>query len=182
MDVDPVSSRVLLSKLLGEVLADFNTYPLKDWDVKAHREECTQSCYKCLHRYSNQPFHGLLDWRLGLAFLRALYQSDFVAGADGDFSAPELVDWTEIGVSGLQRLREAISQETSEVRTVGEIPVVSIETKRGDYGVVVVHPFWSKSAIDRITKPLISEFPAGLLTPDSFTVERRLWAIYQNIS
>ena len=181
-DVDPVTSRALLSNLIGEVLADFNAYPLKDWDAKSHRDECTQSCYKCLHRYSNQPFHGLLDWRLGIAFLRALYQSDFVAGADGDFSAPELVDWTEIGVSGLQRLREAISQETSEVRTVGEIPVVSIETKRGNFGVVVVHPFWSKSAIDRITKPLVSEFPAGLLTPDSFTVERRLWAIYQNIS
>jgi hypothetical protein len=181
-EIDPVSSGVLLSKLIGEVLNDFNTYPLKDWDSKNHRNECTQSCYKCLHRYSNQPFHGLLDWRLGLSFIRALSQADFVAGANGDFSTPELADWTEIGVSGLQRLREAISNKSSEVTTFGEIPMVSIETKRGKFGVVVVHPFWSKTAIERLTQPLVSEFPAGMLTPDSFTVERRLWAIYQNIA
>ena len=37
-----------------------------------HRKDCGQSCYVCLQRYGNRQYHGLLDWRLELGFLRAL--------------------------------------------------------------------------------------------------------------
>jgi hypothetical protein len=173
-------SQTLLSTLIHEVLHNANAYPLKDWDTIEHRAQCTQGCYKCLLRYSNQPYHGLLDWRLGLGFLRALYEVDYVAGADGDFSDVELSDWNSKGIDGLKRLQETIPQ-TSSISLHGKLPLLSVETKNGLFGVVVVHPFWSESAVARNLQKLTSQFPAGLITPDSFTVERRLWAVYRKI-
>ena len=179
-ETDAATSKVLLSQLIDEVLNDRTKYPLRDWDESSHRAQCTQGCYKCLLRYSNQSYHGLLDWRLGLSFLRAMYQQNYVAGADGDFSSVELSDWTNIGQDGVTRLQEAITHK-SQVSVHNQLPVLSVDTKDGKFGVVVVHPFWSESALSRITKDFKAEFPAGFITPDSFTVERRLWAVYQNI-
>ncbi|NOT01453.1 MAG: DEAD/DEAH box helicase [Phycisphaerales bacterium] len=34
--------------------------------------DCPNSCYRCLRSYRNQRWHGLLDWRLAVPFLRAL--------------------------------------------------------------------------------------------------------------
>jgi len=34
--------------------------------------DCPNSCYRCLRSYRNQRWHGLLDWRLALPYLRAL--------------------------------------------------------------------------------------------------------------
>ena len=40
------------------------------WSAKAHAHECDASCNLCLRDFSNQPYHGLLDWRLGLDMAR----------------------------------------------------------------------------------------------------------------
>ena len=31
-----------------------------------HMRNCTSSCYDCIRDYSNQQYHMILDWRLGL--------------------------------------------------------------------------------------------------------------------
>jgi len=59
-----------------------------------HRK-CKSACYKCLQVYRNMPYHGLLDWRLGISLLRVMYDKDYSAGADGVFETPELTDWME---------------------------------------------------------------------------------------
>ncbi len=40
------------------------------WTPDDHLNECTASCNKCLREFSNQPYHGLLDWRLALDMVR----------------------------------------------------------------------------------------------------------------
>ena len=35
-----------------------------------HRAACADACYKCLKVFRNMNFHGLLDWRLGMALIR----------------------------------------------------------------------------------------------------------------
>ena len=37
-----------------------------------HASECDASCNRCLRDYYNLPYHGLLDWRLGLEMARLL--------------------------------------------------------------------------------------------------------------
>ncbi len=56
-------------------------YPLSEFGERTHRADCDKSCYKCLQRYGNQAYHSLLDWRLGLAYLRALDDSLMACGA-----------------------------------------------------------------------------------------------------
>ncbi len=179
-DIDPGGSKKLISQLTHEILNDPTVYPLKDWDTNLHRDQCTQGCYQCLLRYSNQSYHGLLDWRLGLSFLRVLYEADYVAGANGDFTKVELTDWERVAIYGLGRLKEAIALP-SEISTFRNLPILSVETKRGKFGILVVHPFWSKSAVERFTQRSAADYPAGLISPDSFTIERRLWAVYLNV-
>lgn len=73
-----------------------------------HRADCARACYRCLQRYGNRAYHGLLDWRLGLGFLRAMVDVDHRCGLDGDWTARELRDWNRIATTTaeeLQRLR-----------------------------------------------------------------------------
>jgi hypothetical protein len=172
--------KALIDRLIDEALNNSNEFPLKDWIKDSHRSECTQSCYKCLLRYSNQPYHGLLDWRLGLSFLRAFYENANVCGSDNDFSAVELSDWSQIGLDGLLRLSEALPSSCS-ISTHGCLPVLEARVNGESFGVVVVHPFWAQDTVDRLTSGLLGKFSNGFITPDSFTIDRRMWAVYQNV-
>ena len=71
-----------------------------------HIEECDSSCYKCLQTYRNMPYHGLLDWRLGIALFRLMVDSNYKAGADGNFDYPELKGWKESAKNRLVALNE----------------------------------------------------------------------------
>jgi hypothetical protein len=46
------------------------------WTRDDHLNECTASCNKCLREFGNQPYHGLLDWRLALDMARLAADSD----------------------------------------------------------------------------------------------------------
>jgi hypothetical protein len=91
--------RPVVSRIIERILNDPDGYPLKDVLRKTeeldHPKQCDQACYRCLKRYNNQMYHGLLDWRLGLAFLRILTDSTFRCGLDGIFKGPALFDWRD---------------------------------------------------------------------------------------
>ena len=88
-----------------------------------HRSECLLACYKCLHRYDNQAYHGLLDWRLGLDAIQLLLDGDYRAGLGGDFSAASLEDWRE---NARKLAFEGALLYGSEVRESGDIPLIGI--------------------------------------------------------
>lgn len=67
----------------------------EEWSQTPHQGNCLDSCYDCLKTYENQYFHGLLDWRLALTYLRAFVQPSWLCGLDGDFSWGPLRDWPE---------------------------------------------------------------------------------------
>lgn len=66
------------------------------WGREPHRSQCQDACYSCVKTYENQNLHGLLDWRLGLAYLRAFSDPTWACGLDGDFSWPALRDWPHL--------------------------------------------------------------------------------------
>jgi hypothetical protein len=63
------------------MLEDPSEYPRSVLEDSAH-QGCATACYRCLLRYGNQPFHGLLDWQLGMLFLRAMTDPVFRCGLD----------------------------------------------------------------------------------------------------
>ncbi|CAG7658398.1 DEAD/DEAH box helicase [Paenibacillus allorhizosphaerae] len=97
---------------------------------------CNSACYSCLMNYRNMPYHGLLDWRLGLAYLRTMYSSSYKCGLDGDFSYEELKEWSLLA----QKLsRQFGSYFNYEPVQFGEIPGLRSDGQN----LLIVHPLWS---------------------------------------
>ncbi|WP_373064606.1 helicase-related protein [Gemmatimonas sp.] len=87
----------LLRTIVSSVVSDETKYPLNVIMSGDHEERCAGACYRCLLRYRNQSYHGLLDWRLGLAYLAALNDSDFTSGLVGEFAShPFLRSWESL--------------------------------------------------------------------------------------
>lgn len=97
---------------------------------------CDSACYDCLKVYRNMSYHGLLDWRLGFAFLRMLHDPKYLCGLDGQFDMPELDGWLSFATNETNKFA---SQFDYQSRTWGRLP--GFET--GNRRVIVVHPLWN---------------------------------------
>lgn len=115
-----------------------------------HSEQCFTGCYECLHRYGNQSYHGLLDWRLGLDVLQMSIDPGHLAGLDGNFKAPSLTDWQAMA---MRLAEEAQRLYSSKIDIKGGLPVFEIDKNQGKWA-VVVHPFWSTDALCAHNKDL----------------------------
>jgi hypothetical protein len=109
-----------------------------------HRRTCHQSCYRCLQRYGNRQYHGLLDWRLGLGFLRTMMDPNYRSGLNGNWTDfPEIVDWPEMA----RNVRDELCRLNSEKRKPvelgdGNLPGLKVESVGATKFYVLVHPFW----------------------------------------
>ena len=135
-DADGVTLAVRLAR---SVVGDPSQSPLADLLVPGHPEACDQACYRCLQRYGNQPYHGLLDWRLGLAYLQALLDPNYDCALGGIGSDPATVDWPDLArryATDLVRF-----DGVGEVREVDGL--VSFRVQPRGRWAVVVHPLWN---------------------------------------
>jgi DEAD/DEAH box helicase domain-containing protein len=166
------SDRPWAVSLLESIVGDTESWPLRDFMTVTHRASCDQACYECLQRYGNRNYHGLLDWRLGIAYARAMLDPRYVAGADGDFSAPELIDWRDLARDALAR----VVRGSSELDLVGEAPLPAVRLRRqiGDLLIAVRHPLWRQ---DGVISPLMDQMwrlhGSGVRWIDSFELARR---------
>ncbi len=105
-----------------------------------HRDQCALSCYRCIQRFGNKNYHGLLDWRLGLSFIRCLLDPEHRVGLDGDFETyRELNDWPKLAMEAALSIQK-LNPSTRKVIQMGvlNLPVVTDEKE----AYMVVHPFW----------------------------------------
>lgn len=151
---------------------------------KNHRAECIRACYRCMQRYGNRGYHGLLDWRLGMCFLRALVDPAYRAGLDGDFQRyPELRDWHNQAKIAAENIRR-LNPDHSTVVSIGHIglPVVIDSSNPGSHAAfVVVHPFWDINARALELKAAVNELDdsIALYFVDTFEASRRLMSAMQ---
>jgi len=173
---EPNGTVPLIGRLLQETVSATDQYPLLDFMDEEHRGTCATACYRCLLRYSNQPFHGILDWRLGLAYLRAFNDVHSTCGLSGGDSSPELADWRQLVQDGIGR--------------IGEMATKGIEVEEVDGGwyfklgeakcwAWVVHPLWSAQAIEPDRIRAEEMLGADLVVVDQFSLERRPWKVRQ---
>lgn len=167
---------------IQSMLSDRHKYPLEQV-LAADHADCDTACYRCLLRYGNQHYHGLLDWRLGLTYLRAMVDPNFVCGLDGDFGTPGL---TGFKASALRLAEEITERFGGEVRSFadGQVPAFRVRTKGKKMSpwVLVAHPLWNwKSDTEPMAGPLLAQAKEEATDPetgltlcwDTFNLERR---------
>ena len=134
-----------LARLIASILSEPAEYPLKAFLLEDH-VGCDTSCYRCLRRYGNQPYHGLLDWQLGLSFLRSMVDPAHRAGlVQGEFeSCIELQRWPTVAQRVANQMAERFSGQT---RTFGQIPAFRLPYRKNELTpwVLVRHPLWDWS-------------------------------------
>ena len=141
-----------------------------------HRRECGQACYRCLQRYSNRSYHGLLDWRLGLGFLRAMLKPNRF-GLDGDWTAcREFEDWPRLARQIAEEIVR-INPADRQITSVGRDRFTCVR-KQGEH-YIFVHPFWRLSRTTLAAEPFSSAIAAtetslsSVFFVDTFDAARR---------
>ncbi len=162
-----------VSEVIREILNDEEGYPLADFIDAEHREVCERACYGCLLRHSNQGHHSLLDWRLGVSFITALWDRSYDAGLMGPMASVDLMDWSELVDRSLERLRTRIPG--TERDTVAELPVFRLRPSAE--WAAVVHPLWDPTSDRGRLGRLRQELGYGPRVVDSFTLDRRPWKV-----
>jgi hypothetical protein len=139
-----------------------------------HMANCDSSCYDCLRQYRNMSYHGLLDWRLGLSFLRCLASATFPCGLDGNFNDPDLAGWPAFATAWRDTFCSCFPG--CQPHQLGPLPGFKV----GAHHVIVVHPLWNTTAPGGLLAQAIAAVPSG--QPkflDTFNMLRRLSAAYQ---
>lgn len=167
---DSVTGEPLVASLLREAVSDVREYPINEFVRDDHEHSCEQACYRCLLRYRNQPFHGLLDWRLGFAYLEALADHSFRCGLDGRFDGLSLRMWRTLVDRDIIRLRRQF--RATEVRDVG--PLKAVQFERGTRWGIIGHPLWDADLLDGClgaAAAALGDEPFTVI--DSFNLARR---------
>ncbi|WP_408903204.1 DEAD/DEAH box helicase [Methylobacterium radiotolerans] len=143
----------------------------------SHKERCQTACYKCLQKFNNRRYHSLLDWRLGLAYLRAMTVPGYACGLNpGEESLPEIDGWLtrarELAAS-LKGMRPRI-YDVDEVGQTMKLPCILERDTAGRVVMrfVIVHPLWRTDA-DLPMRLLGSLGGPPTRFVDTFDLERR---------
>jgi hypothetical protein len=162
--------------LAEQILLNPDAWPLRDFLAPEHRHTCATSCYRCIQQYQNRRFHSLLDWRLGLAFIRAMLDERFSCGIDGRFDGyPELADWSvraqALAANAAAMRPRSLRAEVAGPRSLPLITHVGADG-RTTHQTVVVHPLWR---LDAGATRQLSEGLQRIATHfvDTFELERR---------
>jgi len=144
----------------------------------AHIEECDSSCYDCLRQYRNMNYHGLLDWRLGIALLRALQDSSSRCGLDGNFDLPELTGWLQFA----QSLRNTFCATFASCTAMDFDQLPGFEV--GPRKVIIVHPLWDVLKPVELVATATASVAQGtrIRYVNTFNLHRRVSWTYQQLA
>ncbi len=180
------SGRPLVISIVRSIVEDASAYPQREFFAQtadgAHAAQCDQACYRCLQRYGNQGYHGLLDWRLGLAFLQHLLDPNWLCGLDGKFTGPALGDWPALA----ERYANAMISFGSRgeiVRTSTGLIAFRFDQTTPHWA-LIVHPFWDAAELPGIVGVAHDELdgPGARIEPvDTFELARRQIAVRERL-
>lgn len=160
--------------LIGEILSRTDVWPLVDFllvdEEGDHAARCQSSCYRCIQRYGNRSYHGLLDWRLGLAYLRALVTPSYSAGLDAkDQDLPETKGWHARALA-LAHAVEGMRPDSliAELHEPSGLPSLR-ERHKGGNTYLIINPLWRTDG--KLGEALSGG--AAVRFIDTFNLERR---------
>lgn len=141
-----------------------------------HRSTCDGASYCCLFEYRNMSYHGLLDWRLGLALMRVLADPGFRCGVNGRFEGPYLSDWPQKA----RLLRDSMcSVFGGTPRQYAHLPGFEI----GPHRVIMIHPLWRREhPVGILREAVDAAGGGGVKFLDSFNAQRRPSRAYESLA
>jgi Lhr-like helicase len=148
-----------------------------------HLSNCDSACYTCLKIFRNMPYHGLLDWRLGISLIRLLKEPNYLAGledynllGDNQNSHPELIGWLKLARQLAQTFAETFG---FEVNNEGMLPLINYNNQTK---YIVVHPFWDTNNKIGWFKDFFDILPdnQNIKYLDIFNLIRRISKCYAN--
>ena len=145
---------VLDSILSPDMKSDKQTFARKF--LNGEHEGCLSACYDCMMTYNNRHYHGLLNWRLGLSYLRMLNDPTYACGLDRKFHTySELKNW-------LPRARDDRDNFASLFTKYKAIDWAGLPglIRRGQK-VLITHPLWDFDNPSGILKDAIAEADTG---------------------
>ena len=151
----------------------------KEMMSENHEHSCDSSCYKCLSTYNNMPFHGLLDWRLGISLFRLMVDESYMCGTDGNFEYPELTSWKETAKKLLDELRKCFMPDAI-FTTDTPLPGLKFD----NVIIFAVHPLWATDSSNEILAEscnMVGKTTNEVLSIDTFNLLRRLGTCYDYI-
>lgn len=183
--VEP-NAHSLLTECLRRLLDDEGD-PIGGELRGSHVADCDKACYRCLMRYGNQPWHGVLDWRLGMDWIRLL-MGDSVStptaiGSDGRLWGFWSDDWRSRSRCLAYRMGERLGNGPDTVIGLCDdwVWAFQMRGRRQQHGpwVVIVHPLWAETAVQgsAATQALAELRATGIdgdiRLVDSFNLTRR---------
>jgi DEAD/DEAH box helicase domain-containing protein len=169
-----------LAAMARSIVEDEQAYPCRDFLQPDHVRSCDGACYLCLQRYANQSYHGLLDWRLGLAFIHCLVDERFQCGLDDEFSAPAIRGWPDASASAAQRVVASFSGN-SEIRRIGALTALRFDRNISRWA-VVVHPLWDvETGVPTIVSNVMAQLDGECIPVTTFDLSRRPVAVRERV-
>lgn len=148
-----------------------------------HIKNCKEACYECLQVYRNMHYHGLLDWRLGIALLRLMTDDNYKVGSDGNFIGNngtryyELNDWMQYATM----LRDTYVETAPNCTAIDncDLPVIKMDMGGTEKYIFIVHPLWATDKSCKILAKACHQLGLktssdNVLTLDTFNLARRL--------
>lgn len=168
-----------VAEIVDALLSRADQWPLKDFlasygDGGSHQGQCKTSCYRCIQRFSNRAYHSLLDWRLGLSYLRALTDPQYACGLNpGDDRLPELAGWRERAYTLAEDIAFMRPSALSHERLSHSGLSCIVERSNGEtWRYAVLHPLWRKD-LETLAGILGPDYVPGMLAVDTYNLERR---------
>ena len=145
---------------------------------RQHKDDCKSACYFCLKSYGNMNYHSLFDWRLGISYLRVLFDGEFEVGLDGNFGFDELLDWKNNVILNLENFKKRLPYFQYKSIELNNIPglEISYEEKEKKYLLLIVHPLWDRNKPYGILAKAINDAGlkyAKIIKIDSFNLMKR---------
>jgi Lhr-like helicase len=139
---------------------------------------CDSACYNCLKEYGNMAYHGFLDWRLGMAYLRILGDQNYKCGLDGKFNTseyPELSTWLDDAKIAARNFARDFGCKEAQY---GLLPGIELPTNK----VIVVHPLWRTDSHKQGILAHATAVAGGKAEfIDTFNLARRPGSSYRNL-
>ena len=113
-------------------------------------------------------YHGLLDWRLALAYLRILNDPHYSCGLDGQFTTHELDGWLNFATKLSENFAEQFGYQP---RTWGSLPGFETGIMKE---VIIVHPLWdTRDRRGILAEAVAAAGDASVRYIDTFNLLRR---------
>lgn len=151
-----------------------------------HVAQCLTACPTCLMEYGNRSFHHLLDWSLGLSWLRLLQLGErYTCGLDPDEwqKHPEIRCYFDNARQWKAKLLEWFDGTYTQYPDCSGIPVFKTLAEPTRH-IAIVHSFWDCNQLaptGTTLRELQNTLGLGGFTPiDVFNLERRpAWVLQQ---